>query len=543
MSTIQTPDGLVDFPDSMKDADIEAVLQKQYGAPKAAPATSSSAALFGAKGNPGVLDRAKSNFNANTQGAAPGDGILLGGLKNFGAGGGDVIRAIAHPIRTAESMISPAPSTDSGVLGKAENLSDVLTPPMMPSLHSVVDFGKNLIHQPMRTLGQIGTGAILGEGAGRGLGVAADAGGAIRDAALGDPNAAALKGLGIGPKSPKALGTIQSVEGARPFLQGADDLADIQGKVKPAKAEIWKPYSDALDAIGDRVVNGPDGPTSVNDLEAERLQLSAINRGLKGKVPNPESVQLAQQKGLNQAQALAKEAAVKAALDPELASTGINPTAIRKAFGQVSEVGGKVAGKTTLIEEAQPSGFGKILRPISMVDSLSPSGLPVSKLVGPISQIGGGLKDLIAGRPAWSAKPTDLGIREGFANAGAKPDFGSVTTTGQPPPPAALLGSGARPMAAPSISSRVANPQMQNYYYDTDAMRTGRLLNAPPIELGGDVEGPKGQPFRYDTTPMRQGRTLPAHLGDDMPLSSYHDIFPNQIPHGRLLDLIRESRK
>src|ERR1035441_2868973 len=37
MPTIQTPDGLVDFPDSMKDADIEAVLQKQYGAPKAAP--------------------------------------------------------------------------------------------------------------------------------------------------------------------------------------------------------------------------------------------------------------------------------------------------------------------------------------------------------------------------------------------------------------------------------------------------------------------------------------------------------------------------
>ena len=37
MPIIQTPDGPVNFPDSMKDADIESVLQKQY-APKVAGA-------------------------------------------------------------------------------------------------------------------------------------------------------------------------------------------------------------------------------------------------------------------------------------------------------------------------------------------------------------------------------------------------------------------------------------------------------------------------------------------------------------------------
>ena len=64
------------------------------------------------------------------------------------------------------------------------------------------------------------------------------------------------------------------------------------------------------------------------------MQLSAINRGLKQKIPNPEAVKLAEQKGLTQAQSLAREKAVVAALDPELKATGIDPKAIRKTFGQ-----------------------------------------------------------------------------------------------------------------------------------------------------------------------------------------------------------------
>lgn len=409
-----------------------------------------------------------------------------------------VLQPLVHPIQALKSIASdPMSLIEPGIgLGKAAASS--------------IEEGKQIgaVPEIERLIGELGAPASLGGAVEPAMKGAGRLGSMMRESAIGDPNAAALKGLNVGPKSAKALGTIQSVEGARPFFQGGENLEDLQGKVKPAKTEIWQPYKDALDAVGDHVVNGPDGPTTVNDLEAERLQLSAINRGLKGKVPNPESVQLAQQKGLNQAQALAKEAAVKAALDPELASTGIDPKAIRKAFGQVSEVGGKLSGKSTLIEKPQPYGIGKIGSAISNIDIAHP--LSVLK---PLGAVGSGVRDIIAGRPLISGKLTDVALKDAFAKSGPKPDFGSVRTTGNPPPPSYLLGSG-------SIE-----------------------LPAPP-EIGGTPKGYRPPPIDAGTIASRKGRLLPASIpARDLPLSSYHEIFPNQIPQGRLLDLIRESRK
>ena len=235
----------------------------------------------------------------------------------------------------------------------------------------------------------------------------------IASALAPDADAAALRGLQIGPKSPKALSTLSAVDNARPFLQGSQDLADIQSRIAPAKAEIWKPYQQAIDAIGNRPVQGPDGMTTVGELENQRLQLSALNRGLKQQLP--EAIQVAQQKGMTAAQLLDQERAVKSALDPELESTGINPQLIRKVFGSVSQVGQRVSGKSTLIEPTQPSGLGKI------------ANLSIKQPLQAPAQIASGLRDLLAGRPLYAAKPTDLGIREGFANAGPKPDFGTPT--------------------------------------------------------------------------------------------------------------------
>lgn len=108
-------------------------------------------------------------------------------------------------------------------------------------------------------------------------------------------------------------------------------LASSQERIPASKAEIWAPYKQAINEIGDRPVKGPDGMTTVRALESERKQLSAINRGLK--TGNPVSMQLAQQRGLDQASALERERAVTAALDPELQKVGIKPGEIRKAFG------------------------------------------------------------------------------------------------------------------------------------------------------------------------------------------------------------------
>ena len=238
-------------------------------------------------------------------------------------------------------------------------------------------------------------------------------GSAIRSAAIGDPDAAALRGMRVGPASPKALSTIRATQGARPFLHGAQSLEDVQARIPGAKSEIWGPYQKTIDAIGDKPVTGPDGPTTVRELEAERQQLSAINRQLKSRTPSPEAVKLAEQKGLNQAQALQRERAVQNALDPVLRDAGIQPKAIRQAFGQVSQIGERVSGKTTLAEPKQPYGFGKM------------ANLSLEHPFQAPAQILSGVRDLAAGRPWWSGSPTDVSLREAFRPNIMKPDFGA----------------------------------------------------------------------------------------------------------------------
>jgi len=470
---------------------------------------------------PGMIQTLKNNFNAGTQGAKPGDGIIKGAVENFGAGGGDVIRslghAVMHPIDTASAAMDAQNTQAAKPLG--QQLKDLVTSGAIlgPGGTSAVDTAKGLIHAPMRTLGSLGTGAILGEGAGRALGVAADAGSNIRNAAIGDPNAAALRGLQIGPKSDAQLSTLKSVERSRPYLSGATSQADMQARLKPAMEEVWNPYKSSVDAIGNRQIQGPDGMTTVRELEAERQRLSALNRGVKS--GNPSDIQQAIQEGRTPAQLIEREAQVQSLLDPHLESTGIKPAATRGTYGALADVRGRVEGKTTLNEKPQPSGFGRMLS--MKLDK-------PSTIIGEPAQ---GMRDIIAGRPMWSAKPTDLGIREGFATGGPKPDLGTLQSPNlashRPvglPAPAIQLGRSPMPQGTP------VGYRPPPIAADTIPMRTGKLLNAPPIQLGGTVEGPKGQAFRYDTTAMRQGRILPPSTADDIPLSSHADIFPNQIP-------------
>ena len=387
-----------------------------------------------------------------------------------------------------------------------------------------------------------------------------EVGSAIRSKALGDPNAAALRGLQVGPKSPKAISTLQSVEGARPYLSGAKDLQDLQSRIGPAKNEIFGEYNKAVEGIGDRPVKGPDGMTTVRALETERQQLSALNRGLKQQ--NPEAIQLAQQKGMTQAQLLDRERAVQSALDPQLASTGINPQLTRQTYGNVAQIGQRMSGKSTLIEDPQPSGLGKIGQ-ISIKNPLQAPGKIMS-----------GIRDIAAGRPMLSAKPTDLGINEGFRGGGPKPDLGKYS----PFQPKGLLGTPTIELGAPQEAGGTPEGyRPPPFYRDTTAMRTGRLLNAPPIELGGATEGTRPPPFyrdtatmrtgrllnappespielggkvegsppprfHYDTTPMRMGRTLPAP-SNEVPMSSHSDIFPDQLPSGALMRPKRVGQK
>lgn len=107
-----------------------------------------------------LFQKAKDNFNANTQGAKPGDGAIKSFVEDIGAGGGDVIRALAHPLNTIDSMTS----TPDPTMAQAAHL--------MGDDTAINKVNATTYPTAGRTIGQIGTGAILGEAAGRVVGPA-----------------------------------------------------------------------------------------------------------------------------------------------------------------------------------------------------------------------------------------------------------------------------------------------------------------------------------------------------------------------------------
>lgn len=76
-------------------------------------------------------------------------------------------------------------------------------------------------------------------------------------------------------------------------------------------------------------------------------------------------------------------------------------------------MGSNVLGRTTLREGA-PSGFGRMLN--VRIDR------PRTWLGEPAR----GFRDLFAGRPRWTARPSDVDIREAFRAGGEKPNLGQV---------------------------------------------------------------------------------------------------------------------
>jgi len=375
------------------------------------------------------------------------EGPVLGRISNaanaFGSGASQMLfQPLAHPIDAAAGLANG--------IAHSSPWSGVADPdnPLTKMIQSTVgDFHDNGAAEALPRLGgQVAGGIAAGELGGQLVRAAAPiikaAGSTARTMAIGDPDAAALHGLKIPAGSGKVQPMQNSVQAARPYLQGVNSLEDLQARIPQAKDEIWSPYQETIDKAGNHPVNGPDGPTTLSALEQERLQLSALNRGLKAGDPN--ALQLAQQKGMNQADLLDREKAVTSALDPELSKFGIDPQAIRGNFGAVSRIGNQISGKSTLLEKPQPFGIGKMLD-IRLDNPKSWLGKPVE-----------GVRDLIAGRPLFSGSPTDVGISEGFRSAGPKPDLGSFT----PPQSQKLLGSSIPgiPHESPFVKQPIVTP-------------------------------------------------------------------------------------
>ena len=106
---------------------------------------------------PSLLRTMTNNFNAATQGAQPDDSGLKGFVENIGQGGAQTLRSLAHPIDTLSSM--------------AHSFAHPID-----EIHSEVDAARS---DPSRfagnAIGQIGTGAILGDAALKPIMGAADA--------------------------------------------------------------------------------------------------------------------------------------------------------------------------------------------------------------------------------------------------------------------------------------------------------------------------------------------------------------------------------
>lgn len=309
------------------------------------------------------------------------------GQATAGSFGGDIRQAggqaintlaqpIAHPIDTAEgigtSLIHPLDTLNAAIDQYKQQYAE------NPALANDNAMGQ--------VLGGIEGGRMIG-------GALKPVARGVSKLASGEPDAAALKALRVGPSNKQGVRALQSLQVTRPMVAGARNLEDLQTRVAAAKNAVWKPYADAVAKVGKNVVQGPDGPTTVTQLEEDRQQVSALVRGIK--TGNPEALQLAQQKGLTAAQLLEREKTIHGALDPELEKAGIAPKDLRKLFAQVSDVHRRIAGRTTVGEEPKSYGLGK-------VNVMKPSTIPA------------GLRDILARRPLFSGKPTDIAVREGF---------------------------------------------------------------------------------------------------------------------------------
>jgi hypothetical protein len=368
----------------------------------------------------------------------------------------DAHKRNAGPVETGASTVAPYIGTDPTKLAQASQRRD--TSGMLDATSGT--------WAPM----------LAGKLAGETTKAFPEATSAIQDAAVGDRTASALTGLGVGPKSPKGVRMVRNIEASRPYLGGVENQADLQSRVPIAKAEIIKPYADAVASLKDKVVSGPEGRTTVGALDAKRNELSAQLDSLRGKSPEQQAILLRQ--GKTPTDLIAEKRAVEKALLPEIAQTGIDPQAILRQYGQVSEVGRTVSGRTTLAAPEKPYGFGKM----AQFDIAHPFQAPAN--------IASGVRDIAAGRPLWSGKPTDINIREGFGGpALQKPDFGQFT-----PQPVRNQFGGLSQVEGPATpyQSEMVTPEMAKNSATNQGVR----------RKFGPTETKTGPPTEYEGNPV-----------------------------------------
>lgn len=251
-----------------------------------------------------LLQKAKDNFNAATSGPKPGQGALVSALEKVGQGGGDAVRGAYHALTNpAEAVkgftesVTPDLSTKTGV---AEAL-------LGPAGKPIVETAKSLYQDPLRTVGSMGAGAILGEAAGAVVGPAAEMAkrGAGKVALLGKtPEAAyesALKPSTALPAATRDAVIKTGLEQGIPISKGGlEKLTEkIQGLNQAIKDEISSDPNRPIDpnkvatranAAKSKFANQVNAKGDLNAIDASQQQFLNEQGAQPGTAAQPTGI-------------------------------------------------------------------------------------------------------------------------------------------------------------------------------------------------------------------------------------------------------------
>lgn len=224
-----------------------------------------------------LWQKAKDNFNSATQGAKPGDGTVKGFIEDVGAGGGDVLRAIANPSDTVSKMFAnPDPMVQYFAGDRDASLAAAKNAPNLP-----------------RTIGQMGTGAIVGEAAGRIVAPVVSAAKTIvgKGALLGKTPADAYE-------SALKPSTALSPEDRAAVVQ-----TGLKNEIPISKGGLGK-LSDRIDAlnnaISDEIAKDPTRPIDPNAVSTRAADASARFAKQVNARPDLDAIEASKQQFLDE---------------------------------------------------------------------------------------------------------------------------------------------------------------------------------------------------------------------------------------------------
>jgi hypothetical protein len=221
-----------------------------YGGKVAAPAAAAPAV-----DNRSLFQKAKDNFNANTQGAKPGDGAIKSFVENVGQGGGQTLRYIAN------AVMHPQATADAEV-------NSMIYHPKATADAEVDALYKDPNRFIGNAVGQVGTGAILGKAAAPVIGAATE-GVAAAPEAIGKATDAVRQY--VRPKSSPAIVPPEEVQ--------AQKIAQTilpPGGIKPELTKAIQAQAPAIVEYAQRTGNPlntqAEGLKAAQGVAAEGLQ-------------------------------------------------------------------------------------------------------------------------------------------------------------------------------------------------------------------------------------------------------------------------------